>query len=80
MWKNRWAAPKVYDPIRYFLTKSRQGNSMLYASAAVESLRVHGIPARYVEGYFVSRGTVRSKRRKGISDRQRCTCMGRSLF
>lgn len=27
---------------------------MLYASAAVESLRVHGIPARYVEGYFVS--------------------------
>ena len=48
------AAPESYDPIRYFLTKSRQGNSMLYASAAVESLRVHGIPARYVEGYFVS--------------------------
>lgn len=48
------AAPEGYDPIRYFLTKSRQGNSVLYASAAVEALRVHGIPARYVEGYFVS--------------------------
>ena len=48
------AAPESYDPIRYFLTKSRQGNSVLYASAAVEALRVHGIPARYVEGYFVS--------------------------
>lgn len=27
---------------------------MLYASAAVESFRTHGIPARYVEGYYLS--------------------------
>ena len=27
---------------------------MLYASAAVESFRTHGIPARDVEGYYLS--------------------------
>lgn len=43
----------VSDPIRYFLETSYQGNDMLYASAAVEAFRVHGIPARYVEGYYV---------------------------
>lgn len=42
------------DPIRDFLTGSRQGNSMLYASAAVQALRSCGIPARYVEGYYLS--------------------------
>lgn len=41
------------DPVRWFLTESKEGNSMLYASAAVEAFRVHGIPARYVEGYYV---------------------------
>lgn len=42
------------DPLKYFLTKSFEGNEMLYASAAVEAFRVHGIPARYVEGYYIS--------------------------
>ena len=41
------------DPVKYFLTESKSGNSMLYASVAVEALRVHGIPARYVEGYYI---------------------------
>ena len=31
---------------------------MLYASAAVEAFRVHGIPARYVEGYYISAGDI----------------------
>ena len=48
------ASPTDTDPIRSFLTGSRQGNAMLYASAAVEALRSHGIPARYVEGYYLS--------------------------
>ena len=45
--------PAGEDPIRYFLTRSRQGNSMMYAAAAVEALRAHGIPARYAEGYYI---------------------------
>ena len=46
------------DPIADFLIGSRRGNAMLYASAAVEALRVHGIPARYVEGYYLSSAAV----------------------
>ena len=48
------AAPKDQDPVTWFLTKSHQGNAVQYASAATEALRVYGIPARYVEGYFIS--------------------------
>ncbi len=47
-------APEGEDAIKDFLTGSRKGNSVLYASAAVEALRARGIPARYVEGYYVS--------------------------
>ena len=46
-------APDGVDPIEWFLTESHQGNDMLYAAAATEALRAHGIPARYVEGYYV---------------------------
>ena len=52
--ENPEQTPEGEDPVRYFLTESQEGNSMLYASAAVDALRVHGIPARYVEGYYVS--------------------------
>lgn len=45
--------PVDEEPVKYFLTESKSGNSMLYASGAVEALRVHGIPARYVEGYYI---------------------------
>ena len=46
--------PEGEDPILWFLTQSHEGNAVLYASAAVEALRVHGIPARYAEGYYVA--------------------------
>ena len=42
------------DPLDSFLNESHSGNAMLYASAAVEAFRAHGIPARYVEGYYLS--------------------------
>ena len=45
--------PEGQDPLQWFLTTSRIGNQMLYASAAVEAFRAHGIPARYVEGYYL---------------------------
>lgn len=47
------AAPEGEEPVRWFLTQSREGNAVQYASAAVEALRSHGIPARYVEGYHI---------------------------
>lgn len=47
------AAPDNADPIAYFLTDSRKGNAVLYASATVQALRAYGIPARYAEGYYL---------------------------
>ncbi len=48
------APPEGAEPIRAFLTGQCPGNAVLYASAAVQALRSHGIPARYVEGYYYS--------------------------
>lgn len=50
------------DLLRWFLEESHSGNAMLYASAAVEAFRVHGIPARYVEGYYVSSADIASSK------------------
>ena len=44
--------PDDMDPIEYFLNVSHQGNSALFASAAVQAYRAYGIPARYAEGYL----------------------------
>ena len=56
------AAPDNADPIAYFLTDSRKGNAVLYASATVQALRAHGIPARYAE---------RKRRRMSLEERVR---------
>lgn len=48
------AVPEGVDPIRWFLTEGREGNSSLFASAAVAAFRSNGIPARYVEGYLLT--------------------------
>lgn len=45
------AAPAGADPVEYFLTESRRGYCMHFASAAVLMLREMGVPARYVSGY-----------------------------
>ena len=50
--------PEGQDPLQWFLTTSRTGNQMLYASAAVEAFRAHGIPARYVEGYYLGASKI----------------------
>ena len=47
------AAPAGADPVEYFLTGSRRGYCMHFASAAALMLREMGIPARYVSGYTV---------------------------
>ena len=46
-------APEGEDPILYFINYSHEANSVLYAAAATEAFRAYGIPARYVEGYYV---------------------------
>lgn len=58
--------PDGEDPVRYFLTESQRGNAMLYASAAVDALRVHGIPARYVEGYYISEADLKDSQSEEI--------------
>ncbi|MBD5084070.1 MAG: transglutaminase domain-containing protein [Clostridiales bacterium] len=47
------AAPAGTDPVEYFLTESRRGYCMHFASAATLILREMGVPARYVSGYTV---------------------------
>lgn len=49
------------DAVSYFLSKSKTGNSAYYATAATLALRSQGIPARYVEGYFVSKESFEDK-------------------
>lgn len=45
--------PDDEEPVSWFLKKSGSGNAVMYATTAVLALRVHGIPARYVEGYYI---------------------------
>lgn len=45
--------PAGEDFVEYFLTTSRQGYCMHFASAATLILRSRGIPARYVSGFTV---------------------------
>lgn len=47
--------PPGKDYVEYFLTESRVGYCMHFASASVLLLRSRGIPARYVEGYLVNK-------------------------
>lgn len=49
------------DPVSWFLTGDHAGNDMFYASAAVLAFRVHGIPARYAEGYYISEDAIKGQ-------------------
>lgn len=46
--------PEGSDYVSWFLNRGHEGNSVLFATAAVCAFRVQGIPARYVEGYYVT--------------------------
>ena len=63
--------PRDEDFVLHFLTQSRQGYCVHFASAAAVMLRALDIPARYVSGY-VAVGTGRQGRCAG----QRRPCMG----
>ncbi len=47
------STPNKRDFVVYFLTKQKKGFCAHFATAAAMLLREKGIPARYVEGYFV---------------------------
>ena len=53
--------PDGEDPIRWFLTEGKQGNDVYYAAAATEAFRAYGIPARYVEGYYLSADQIQKE-------------------
>lgn len=59
------AAPAGADPVGYFLTESRRGYCMHFASAAVLLLREMGVPARYASGYTAE---VEPDRRVNVPD------------
>ena len=46
--------PEGEDYVRYFLTESREGYCMHFASTAVLLFRALGVPARYVSGYSIN--------------------------
>lgn len=54
--------PEEEDPVSWFLTEAKEGNSALYASAAVLAFREAGIPARYVEGYYLNNEENRAEK------------------
>ena len=61
------SVPEGEDPLQWFLTTSHRGNQMLYASAAVEAFRAHGIPARYVEGYYLGAAKIQDSKNGEVS-------------
>lgn len=57
--------PEGEDPIEYFLSTSKTGYCMHYASASVMILRELGVPARYASGYIATTETFK-KTTEGI--------------
>lgn len=56
--------PENRDTVEYFLQESKKGYCTYYATAAVVLLRSVGIPARYVEGMYVSGAELREATEK----------------
>lgn len=52
--------PSGRDTVEYFLKESKLGYCTYYATSAAVLLRHLGIPARYVEGMYVSRDTLKN--------------------
>ena len=61
-------APQGKDPLLWFLTESKEGNAVYYASAAVLAYRAAGYPARYVEGYHLSAGDAAAMQAAGETE------------
>lgn len=62
------AVPKDQDFAGYFLTQSRRGYCVHFATAAAVMLRAMGIPARYAEGYIVTPDDYKTAGSDGWAD------------
>ena len=59
--------PSDRDFLSWFLEEGKEGNSAYYATAAVLAYRAAGIPARYAEGYVLTRREAEGeKERKSL--------------
>lgn len=63
--------PADEEPVEWFL-KSGSGNSALYASTAVLAFRAAGVPARYVEGYYLDNTTTKQRKTTLTSKDSHC--------
>ncbi|GEM_PF-3190820 len=61
--RNPGKVPDSEEFVSYFLTVRPQGYCTYFATSAVMMLRCAGIPARYVEGYYVSEDEIRAGER-----------------
>lgn len=64
------ATPSDQDFVYYFLTENKQGYCVHYATTAALMFRYMGIPARYVEGYYVPEKSFDKDGTASVSDRQ----------
>ncbi|MEY8339024.1 transglutaminase-like domain-containing protein [Lachnospiraceae bacterium 62-35] len=59
--------PANKDFLTWFLQEGKEGNAAYYASAAVLAYRAAGIPARYVEGYILTKGQAEHTEGKTVT-------------
>ena len=58
---------KKGDFTENFISRSKIGHSVHYATAAALMFRYYGIPSRYVEGYLITPEDIKDKK-----DRRHC--------
>lgn len=63
------ATPIDQDFITYFLTENKKGYCVHYASTATLMFRYLGLPARYVEGYHVSKSSFQDQGTASVLDK-----------
>lgn len=60
--------PNDQDIVSYFLLENKKGYCVHFASAATLMFRYYGIPARYVEGYYISAADLDSDMKAKVID------------
>lgn len=58
--------PEDCDFLSWFLTEGKEGNAAYFATAAVLAYRAAGIPARYVEGYVLTKEQAEHRTEKTV--------------
>lgn len=61
------AVPEEVNPVRYWLNTDNRTNAVGYTTLGVLAYRMYGIPARYAEGYYISRERLDDAKGKKIT-------------